>query len=196
MENDENPNRVSTKEFSVLCGIEGTPLNMSTLYTDIKRKNVNQGSDYKIDITDPINIEYIELKKEATLMNSKSASVEFDRKKKRLEVEKAHEDLKIARIKRQKLEGEVIPHELVTQVFKSHFKSITQSFHNASEQMAIDVVKRLNGKRSDISWAKGVMVSSVNDAVRKSKAMSAKEISNIVEEYSNSKTRGERGAAK
>ena len=88
------------------------------------------------------------------------------------------------------MEGELIPTELVKQIFATHFKSFTQAFHNGAEQVAVDMVKRLNGGREDVSWAKGILVEIVNEAANKGRAMSQQEIKAIVDEYSETKGRG------
>jgi len=113
---------------------------------------------------------------------------ELDLHLKKIAVKKAQEDLELARIKKEKQLGLVIPTELVFGVFARHFKSVTDAFYQAADNILVELIP----DRSDLSTARSRLVDIVNDAVEKSKEVSKKEIQALVDEYSESKGRGEK----
>jgi len=117
----------------------------------------------------------------------------LDRKIKARELEAKEQTIELNRLKIQKLNGEIIPTELVTLVFAQHFKSITDSFYHAADNYIAVVAKRFGGKQEDISFVRGELIKLVNKAVQDSIKESKKNVDNIVNEYSQRRAAGERG---
>lgn len=184
-------NIVSKKDFANLCGgVDSKPVSMTTIYSDIKRDKIEVLSNGKIDVDNPVNSEYVRNRRSSEKTKAKVKVIEVDREKKQIEKLQAEENLRIAQIKRQKLEGELIPTDLVKNIFSTHFRTYTQSFHNAAEQIAVDLVKKLGGSREDTAWAKGQLVITINNAVKKGRDLSKQEVDVVVKEYSQTKGRG------
>lgn len=113
---------------------------------------------------------------------------ELDVVHKKINIKKAQEDLELAIIKKEKLLGMVIPTDLVFGVFARHFKSVTDSFYQASDNMLIELIP----DRKDLSSARAKLVEIVNGAVDDARKNSKKEINALLDEYSESKGRGEK----
>lgn len=112
--------------------------------------------------------------------------------KKRLDIKKVEEEILIARIKREKMSGDLIPTDLVKVLFASHFKSITTSFHQAIENLISTIAKRNSLDREQVAKIRGELTKVINDAVGNSIETSKKELKNIVDEYSQKRGRGEK----
>ncbi len=178
---------ITRKEFIERCSNGKTKLSYNTLRSDIHRGHVLVLDDNKIDPDDPMNAAYIEKRLAEANDNTKMDRLEADLEKKRLEKEKAEEELIITRIKRQKLQGELIPTDVMKIMFSTHFKSMTQAFQNASEQMVTDLVKRLGGNAVDVADAKGRLLKSINAATKKGMDQTGVEMEKVVEEFSSLK---------
>ena len=97
--------------------------------------------------------------------NSGGSKFNMDIEIKGLEIIKKKEDIEIAKIKRAKMAGEVIPTELVLLIFASHFKSVTTSFHQAAEVLITTIAKQNNLDRKQIARNSGESSEFVNGAL-------------------------------
>lgn len=184
MEEAETRVELTKKDFQERCSTQKFQLSYNTLKSDVRRKKINVLENGKIDPDDPINAEYITTKLDEFENQAKQGRVEAELEKKKLEKEKAEEELIITRIKRQKLQGELVPTDLMKTMFSTHFKSMTQAFQNAAEQMVTDLVKKLGGNAKDVADAKGKLVTSINAATKKGMDQTKVEIEKVVEEFS------------
>lgn len=112
--------------------------------------------------------------------------------KKELDIIKAEEDIEIAKIKRAKMAGEVIPTDLVLLLFASHFKNVTTSFHQATEILITAIAKENNLDRKQIANIRGQLIEIINKAIEDGLISSKNELKNLVTEYSMKRDRGER----
>ena len=116
--------------------------------------------------------------------NSGGSKFNMEIEIKELEIIKKKEDIEIAKIKRAKMAGEVIPTELVLLIFASHFKSVTTSFHQAAEVLITTIAKQNNLDRKQIAHIRGELIEVINGAVSEGLKSSKKEMKNLVNEYS------------
>ena len=105
---------------------------------------------------------------------------------------KVKEDIEIAKLKREKMSGELIPTDLVKVLFASHFKSVTTTFHQAIENLISTISKRNNLDREQVAKIRGELTKIINDAIESSLSLSGKELGNIVDEYSHKRGKGEK----
>lgn len=112
--------------------------------------------------------------------------------KKRLDNAKAEEDLALARMKKEKMAGDLIPTDLVLLIFASHFKSVTTSFHQAAENLITTFAKQNNLNRDAIAKMRGNLIKVINKAVKEGVDSSKREVRNLVSEYSQKRGRGEK----
>lgn len=116
--------------------------------------------------------------------NSGGSKFNMEIEIKELEIIKKKEDIEIAKIKRAKMAGEVIPTELVLLIFASHFKSVTTSFHQAAEVLITTIAKQNNLDRKQIARIRGELIEVINEAVSDGLKSSKKEMKHLVNEYS------------
>lgn len=112
---------------------------------------------------------------------------ELDIALKKINIKKAQEDFELAVIKKEKLLGQVIPTDLVYGVFARHFKSVTDSFYQASDNILIELIPG----RKDLASSRAKLVTIINQAVEQARKNSKKEIKALLDEYSESRGKGE-----
>ena len=112
---------------------------------------------------------------------------ELDIALKKINIKKAQEDFELAVIKKEKQLGQVIPTDLVFGVFARHFKSVTDSFYQASDNMLIELIPG----RKELAGARAKLVDIINAAVDDARKNSKKEIKALLDEYSESRGKGE-----
>lgn len=111
------------------------------------------------------------------------ANYNLERYKKQLEIEALENSNKIAQIKLDKLNGVVIPTELVMVIFGQHSKSITTAFHQASEDFVMTMAKTYDVDKKAQADMRGNLIAIINKAVYDSLEISREQIDNIVDEY-------------
>jgi len=110
---------------------------------------------------------------------------------KQAQLEKINIDIEEKKIKVAKLNGEVIPFDLVNIIFNQHSKSITTAFHNAVDNILTDFSKEFDMTIENVSKLRGSLISIINNSVKESVSISSKQIDNIVSEYSATRGVGE-----
>jgi len=195
------------KDFERIAGI-----NSAFLTTYIKRGKIIVNEDGYIDDSVRENAEFLysrigeSTEKRAVITEpvkkTQSSQVvlkadyrskfDLETSKKALDIEKTSEEIEILKIKKQKLQGEVIPTELVKVIFKQHSASITTSFKNGIENLILELSKSKNMTRTEVAEIRFRMTDIINEAVLESIGMSKKMIKNIIAEYSEKKDVGER----
>lgn len=166
-------------------------LSHNTIYADVRRGNLIRGDDKLFDMTLEVNKAYVK-RKQTIDDRTKSDKYDLEKQKRRLEVEKAQEDLEFSRIRRQKLAGDVIPTDLVFTAIAVGFKAITQAYHDAADQMVIDWTAKTRTSQKRKAEMRGALVDTINKAVDKSQELLKDEIKNIVADYSQADGRGGR----
>lgn len=121
-----------------------------------------------------------------------SNAVELDREAKYLTVLKAREQVEIERMKKEKMQGEVIPTDLVKQLFNQHFKNLCLQFKDEAEKIATVMVKSLGGKNADKVEIFSRLEGSINRAIDEARELTALDIKQIVMEHSAKRGIGER----
>lgn len=111
------------------------------------------------------------------------ANYSLERYKKQLEIEALENSNKIAQIKLDKLNGVVIPTELVMVIFGQHSKSMTTAFHQAAEDFVMTMAKTYDVDKTAQAGMRGDLIAIINKAVKDSLEISREQIDNIVDEY-------------
>lgn len=112
--------------------------------------------------------------------------------KKRLDIKKVQSEIDTAKMKREKMAGELIPTDLVMIIFGSHFKSVTISFHQAADNFLSTIAKQNDLNREQVAKVRGQLNEVVNKAVKAAIVASKKNVKKLVAEYSQSKGKGEK----
>lgn len=126
----------------------------------------------------------IKTKEEREAIRKAEMEIEFTLQKKELDREIAKEKLMTERVKRMKMEGELLPKDLVQNIFKTHIKNFQKTFHGASEQMIIDLGKTFGVETDKMSRGKDMLVKAINAASEKARQQTRNDLLNLVEEYS------------
>lgn len=183
----------------------------------LKRKKINLNKDGLVDTNDPLNADFIKARmskapdipvgeslkeqkqkaKEARnsvpiIEDSGVSKYDLEVSIKQADLEKKQNEIELLKIKRQKLEGELIPTELVTHVFVRQAKTITTEFHNALNSYISTLKSRYKLSNEDVALMRGEVTRLTNKAIEDSTTAGLKDIESIVDDYSETRERGER----
>lgn len=147
------------KDFARLCGMEPRQLSVH-----IKREQVILTKENKVDDQVAENAEFFESRKKNSgdiqievvprkfsKNELKDAELKLKRTeihndlnttKKKLENQELEEKIQLYKIRKETLEGYVIPVDLVKEVFRQHFRKITVHFHQGAENLILEISKK------------------------------------------------------
>jgi hypothetical protein len=108
------------------------------------------------------------------------------------QIEKLVEDIEIQKVKKEKLHGLVIPTKMVKDLFTQHTASLVTSMAQANENHLMEMAKKLNISRADLATLRASLTNNLNDAVKKSVAMSKANLQGIIDNFSAHKTPGQK----
>ena len=111
------------------------------------------------------------------------AVYDLDKQKKLLEIEKLENENKISKIKLDKMNGVVIPTDLVMVLFGQHSKSLTTAFHQAAENFVVEMAQAYGVDKKSQAKMRGDLIAVVNKAIEDSLEISRDGIDNVVDEY-------------
>jgi hypothetical protein len=117
---------------------------------------------------------------------------ESDRRYKHFLAVKTESAAQLDQIKIEKLKGIVIPSAVVIPVFTQHNQYIVQEQKNADEEMLTDLKQRYDISGEDLAYLRGIWTKRRNAATAKATEMSIKGVENIINDFSESRTRGQR----
>lgn len=153
-------------------------------------------------ITTPTPKEIVIQRKETTIRNKHyktdeekkhlTTNFEIDNSLKSLDLEKKELEVEKLKIQNAKLNGDVIPTELVKMIFAQHFKSVTTAFHQGADNFITEITKRLDLNREEMVKLRKELVEIINQAVNDSIEESKESIDNIQDEYSMTRGVGEK----
>lgn len=109
----------------------------------------------------------------------------------KLRNEKLKEEIEIAKIKKKKLLGEVVPVDAVKKIFNLHFRNLSVEFYNAIDSYSTIINKKVGGTRQDLAEIRVTLKELLNDHIDKAKVKSKDDIAAIVAEFSEKKGKGE-----
>lgn len=108
-------------------------------------------------------------------------------------IKKTNEDYEIAKIKKEKMKGEVIPVELIKNLFQAHTQSIVSAQKDGIEDLLIQISAESRMKGDQLARLRGKMVAILNTGVEKSVNATKRNLKAIVSAYSLKREVGERG---
>lgn len=131
-------------------------------------------------------------KKQKEFTDTSIGLMALDKEKTTLANEKAREEIELLKMKKQRLQGEVIPTDLVKNVLKQHTKSISSSFRQAADNFLTRIASEKGISRTEMASYRGDMVAMINTAIEDSIKISMNGITQIIQEFSEKKGVGER----
>ena len=117
---------------------------------------------------------------------------DLNKRKKELEIEKISEETELLKKKNEKMEGELIPTGIVTELLKLHFTSATNQFKNSIENILTEWTKRKDFTREELAELRGHLTGELNNSITKSVKESQRNLNKVLEEFSLRKGVGER----
>ena len=200
-------------EFAAICGVSRNAIN-----TYIGRRKINVLRNKLIDPTDELNKVFVKLRKQKsrnrvpvpinrttkrkneniTKPGSKSKSDDSDddewyKRKMIADAIKAETDSELKKLQLEKMMGKLIPVDLMHGIFKINVQNVFRSFENELVNLASIYTDILaGGDRSKLSEIVDVMRQNLSRIIKETKNNAAKEIEGVINEYSETRSRGER----
>jgi hypothetical protein len=108
---------------------------------------------------------------------------EADIEQKTITTELRQEELDLKRMQRMRLQGQLIPTELVQRTFVIHMKNIADTIYSGSDDIATKMVKILGGDRDNLIQIRKEIIEIMNSCISEAKTRSKRDINNIMSEY-------------
>lgn len=118
---------------------------------------------------------------------------DWDLKKKKFDALKSERDAELKYLQIQKLNGELMPVDLVESIIKLNIKHINKNFEQDLINLAsvyCDVLA--GGNREKLAELISKMRQKLNHTIKRTETTALQEIENVVEDYAESRNRGER----
>ncbi|HXP52159.1 MAG TPA: hypothetical protein VN922_19540 [Bacteroidia bacterium] len=122
---------------------------------------------------------------------SDSEFFELETQQKELAIQKATEEIELLRIRREKLNGELIPTDLVKIIFSQHTKSILVEFNNSIDKVLTVFKQSAQLSKADEIRIRKQLLDELNLSSKKSLDESKKNIYAIINQFSEKRTKGE-----
>lgn len=113
-------------------------------------------------------------------------------RKKRADALKSEKDAELKTLQIQRLQGKLMPIDLVEKTQVINMQSIFRSFESSGENVASIMVERLGGDRADLAFIITRMRVELNRAIQDAKEKSKEEITGLMQEYASTRSRGEK----
>lgn len=121
------------------------------------------------------------------------SSYALNKKKLKKQIEKLDVDTRLQELKEEKMRGELIPVDLVRNLFRAHTQSIVTSMKDGIEELLINFSVEARLKGDQLATLRGKMVGILNNGVDKSVIISQRNMRSIVDQVKVKKDVGEHG---
>lgn len=126
-------------------------------------------------------------KAEARKKEQSQTLFELEKEAKQHGIEKTKEEIDRLRMQKHKLNGYLIPTDMVKTLFGQHFRAVTVSFKEGADNILVKWAKRFRMNRNDIAELRGEMIAIINESIDKAVDESQKNLSHLVAEYAKGK---------
>ena len=113
-------------------------------------------------------------------------------RKKKADLRKTEKEAEYKHLQIQKLQGKLMPLDLVQQTQTINIQSVFRAFESAAENVASIYNERLGGDRADLADMTTRMREELDRAVKNARQQSKEEIEALIDEYSQTLNRGEK----
>jgi hypothetical protein len=128
-------------------------------------------------VTSPITTDNVEG------MAAKMSLFELDQKKSEADLEKKLAEIRILKLKEQKMAGEVIPVDLVQGLISQIFQGFVTGFKDGMEDFIIQTAQAARVSTAEQANLRAKMVQQINFSVEKTATIAKKSMKAIAEEY-------------
>lgn len=115
------------------------------------------------------------------------------KQKLKADIDKKHREIALLKLREEKIRGEVVPVDIITNVFRAHTQSIVTAQKDGIEELLINLSVEARLKGEQLARLRGKMVDILNKAVDKAAYTSQKNLKTILEQLSVKKEVGEHG---
>ena len=116
-----------------------------------------------------------------------------EQKLKYLDTLKREKEISLLKIKEEKINGTVIPSELIKPVFLQHNQSVITEFKNMTEETLRSIAKTYSIPLNKVAELKGEWMKGINRAILKATELSVKAVDVIINDFSEKRGVGQRG---
>lgn len=180
------PKTLTKTEFADLCGV-----GLDYISVNITRKKIICNNKGRIDPSNELNALFIERRINKT-DTKKISLIELERALKESELNKRNKEIELLTLKKQKLDAELIPVELVKSIFLYHNHSIVTAFKECAETYTNSFAHRARLSLEDRAALRGSLVEGINNAITNAQKLSHIQVDNICREYSLKRGQGEK----
>lgn len=117
---------------------------------------------------------------------------ESERLLKHLQTLKVEKEVKLLELREAKIRGEVVPSDIIGQIFLQHNHSILTKTKEFMDELLRKIAKLYDITSADMAKFKGEMVAQLNNAMSEAATLTASSVENVIKDYSNSRGVGER----
>jgi hypothetical protein len=115
----------------------------------------------------------------------------LDRELKVQELEKKAAETRLLHLKEQKLKGEVVPIDLIRQLFTTHAQSVITSQKDGLEELLINITQEYRLSSEQLARLRGKMTQILNNAVDKAGAATKRTMKTLVDDFAVKREVGE-----
>ena len=109
----------------------------------------------------------------------------------RLKAAKLREEIELLKIKKHKLNAELIPTELVKPLFMQFSKSLTTAYQNELDSMLMEIAHKTKLSNKDRAYFKKRVIEVINQSNKEGVEDTKKNIKHIADQYAEVRGRGE-----
>lgn len=108
----------------------------------------------------------------------------LDMEKKAIDIRKAKRESELLEARQQKLNGELIPTELIKTLFVQHTENIKTAYTDGSENLIVILAQRKQMSSTEVSELKKDFIGIINKAIDGAIDTTKRTLNNIIKEYS------------
>ncbi|MFA6057278.1 MAG: hypothetical protein WC756_03700 [Taibaiella sp.] len=109
-----------------------------------------------------------------------------------LDTVKRKEEIEFLQLKKDKMKGAMVPSELMQPIIKQHNQSMVTEFKNAGDNFIRVFAQKKAMTGEEMATVKGEFTKIINEAMVKATTMTIKSIAAVINEFAETKSRGER----
>lgn len=118
--------------------------------------------------------------------------VQLENEIKRADLEKKQQDIKLLKIKEAKMKGELIPTDLVQRLIREMSEAMKIAYMDAIENYTVVISRQKKLSTKEESDIKSHFTRIINDTLSRQTSVAKKGLKNIVSEYQEVRSRGEK----
>lgn len=116
----------------------------------------------------------------------------LSKREKKVNIQKKEEEIKLLRLKEEKIRAQVVPIDKMKDLFRMHTQSILTAQKDGIEDLLINLSGEMRISSEQLARLRGKMVEILNTAIDKAILTTKKNLSSLISDYAEKKEVGER----